>query len=147
MHLTTPHNMHIRTIMKSSMFYCMGNRKDPGLSWCYVTDGTTRVNPFLMKLSILDFIMTVMCFTSYVESWVQELTRYLRTQAHIYLWFRNNYWNIALISLLGIRSYWTKIANHIIMSTMFSSSNSSECNADFFFITGSSHQPPPAMSA
>ena len=27
----------------------------------------TRVNPFLMKLSILDFIMTVMCFTSYVE--------------------------------------------------------------------------------
>ena len=109
------------------MFYHMRNRNDSG--WIFLT---TIGNPFLMKLSILDFIMTVMCFTSYVESWVQELTRYLRTQAHIYLWFRNNYWNIALISLLGIRSYWTKIAKHIIMSSMTSSSNSPECNAEFF---------------
>ena len=34
-------------------------------------------------------------------------------------------------ALLRMRSYWTKIANHIIMSSMVSSSKSSECNPEF----------------
>ena len=73
------HLLPHRIIMKPAMLHHMRNRKVifwPLIALMLFADLTTRVNPFIMKISIFDVIMTAMCNVTITDKKIEKNTYY-----------------------------------------------------------------------